>query len=91
MFRQVVFKFYRLFSTSGKLKKEITVRDAIVSAMDEELERDDRVFLMGEEVALYNGAYKAGFNVTYLFHIVFKFHIVTRHHVDSGKNTVIGE
>lgn len=27
-------------------------------AMDEEMTRDDKVFLMGEEVALYNGAYK---------------------------------
>ena len=28
------------------------------SAIDEEMERDDRVFLMGEEVAQYDGAYK---------------------------------
>lgn len=27
-------------------------------ALDEELTRDPKVFLMGEEVALYNGAYK---------------------------------
>ena len=27
-------------------------------AMDEEIERDDKVFLMGEEVAQYDGAYK---------------------------------
>ena len=26
--------------------------------MDEEIERDDKVFLIGEEVALYDGAYK---------------------------------
>jgi len=36
----------------------VTVREALNSAMDEELERDDRVFIMGEEVAEYNGAYK---------------------------------
>eukprot|EP01129_Flabellula_baltica_P005356 TRINITY_DN1937_c0_g1_i1.p1 TRINITY_DN1937_c0_g1~~TRINITY_DN1937_c0_g1_i1.p1 ORF type:complete len:364 (+),score=105.59 TRINITY_DN1937_c0_g1_i1:41-1132(+) len=34
------------------------VRDALNSAMDEEIERDDKVFLLGEEVAQYNGAYK---------------------------------
>ena len=36
----------------------MTVRDAINSAMSEEIERDEKVFLMGEEVAQYNGAYK---------------------------------
>jgi len=36
----------------------MTVRDAINSAMCDEIERDEKVFLMGEEVAQYNGAYK---------------------------------
>lgn len=36
----------------------ITVRDALNSALAEELDRDDDVFLLGEEVAQYNGAYK---------------------------------
>ena len=36
----------------------ISYRDAVREAMDEEMERDERVFLMGEEVAEYNGAYK---------------------------------
>ncbi|KAK6043155.1 Transketolase, pyridine binding domain protein [Cooperia oncophora] len=36
----------------------ITVRDALNQAMDEEIKRDDRVFLIGEEVAQYDGAYK---------------------------------
>eukprot|EP00299_Pterocystis_sp_00344_P009560 c4064_g1_i1.p1 GENE.c4064_g1_i1~~c4064_g1_i1.p1 ORF type:complete len:371 (+),score=85.50 c4064_g1_i1:119-1114(+) len=36
----------------------MTVRDALNSALDEELARDERVFIMGEEVAQYNGAYK---------------------------------
>lgn len=36
----------------------ITYREALNQAMDEEMARDDRVFLMGEEVAEYNGAYK---------------------------------
>src|SRR5476649_2217092 len=35
-----------------------TYREAINQALAEELERDDRVFLMGEEVAEYDGAYK---------------------------------
>src|SRR5688500_14953135 len=33
-------------------------REALNQAMAEEMERDERVFLMGEEVAEYNGAYK---------------------------------
>jgi pyruvate dehydrogenase E1 component beta subunit len=36
----------------------LTYRDALNQALREELQRDDRVFLMGEEVAEYNGAYK---------------------------------
>ena len=38
--------------------KELTLRDALNEAMSEEMRRDDSVFLMGEEVAEYNGAYK---------------------------------
>ena len=37
---------------------EMNYREALRAAMTEEMERDDRVFLMGEEVAEYNGAYK---------------------------------
>jgi pyruvate dehydrogenase E1 component beta subunit len=36
----------------------MTVRDALNIAMDEEIKRDDRVFVLGEEVAQYDGAYK---------------------------------
>ncbi len=36
----------------------MSVRDAINSAIDEEMARDERVFLMGEEVGQYGGAYK---------------------------------
>ena len=36
----------------------ITYRDALNQALREEMHKDDRVFLMGEEVAVYNGAYK---------------------------------
>ncbi|KAK9325571.1 thiamine diphosphate-binding protein [Lipomyces orientalis] len=44
------------FSTGGPAT--VTVRDALNQAMAEEMERDEAVFLMGEEVAQYNGAYK---------------------------------
>lgn len=37
---------------------EITVREALGQAMREEMHRDKRVFVMGEEVAEYQGAYK---------------------------------
>ena len=37
---------------------KIAYRDAVRDAMAEEMERDPRVFLVGEEVAQYNGAYK---------------------------------
>src|SRR6187397_2282980 len=36
----------------------ITIREALNQAIREELARDERVFLMGEEVAEYDGAYK---------------------------------
>jgi len=36
----------------------MTIRDALNSAMEEEIKRDERVFLLGEEVAMYDGAYK---------------------------------
>ncbi len=37
---------------------EITYREALNQALAEEMERDDSVFLMGEEVGEYDGAYK---------------------------------
>lgn len=39
--------------------KIIQFREAVCEAMSEEMRRDDSVYLMGEEVAEYNGAYKA--------------------------------
>jgi pyruvate dehydrogenase E1 component beta subunit len=49
----------RSFSASKVLSaKTLNVRDAINMALDEEIKRDDRVFLLGEEVAQYDGAYK---------------------------------
>ncbi|KAI6705373.1 hypothetical protein NL676_008335 [Syzygium grande] len=40
---------------------QMTVREALNTALDEEMSADPRVFLMGEEVGEYQGAYKAGF------------------------------
>ncbi len=42
----------------GTAMAEVTVREALRDAMAEEMRRDDRVFVMGEEVAQYQGAYK---------------------------------
>jgi pyruvate dehydrogenase E1 component beta subunit len=41
----------------------MTVREALRDAMAEEMRRDERVFLMGEEVAEYQGAYKVSQNL----------------------------
>lgn len=38
--------------------REIQYREALREAMNEEMRKDDKIFLMGEEVAEYNGAYK---------------------------------
>lgn len=48
----------------GKIKSDygmdiLTIAGAIVAAQDEELARDKNVFLIGEDVGLYGGAYKA--------------------------------
>ncbi|MBX3389816.1 MAG: alpha-ketoacid dehydrogenase subunit beta [Phycisphaeraceae bacterium] len=42
----------------GGTAREIQFREALREAMTEEMRKDDRIFLMGEEVAQYNGAYK---------------------------------
>jgi pyruvate dehydrogenase E1 component beta subunit len=47
-----------LSTTAPAASKQLTVRDALNMALDEELARDERVFIMGEEVAQYDGAYK---------------------------------
>ncbi len=43
---------------AGTNMKVVTVREALRDAMAEEMRRDSRVFVMGEEVAQYQGAYK---------------------------------
>lgn len=45
-------------SKTSTMSREIALRDALNEAMSEEMRRDENVFLMGEEVAEYNGAYK---------------------------------
>jgi pyruvate dehydrogenase E1 component beta subunit len=40
------------------MARQIALREALREAMNEEMRRDERVFLLGEEVAEYNGAYK---------------------------------
>lgn len=42
----------------GMATVDVPVRDAINMAIDEEMERDEGVFILGEEVAQYQGAYK---------------------------------
>jgi pyruvate dehydrogenase E1 component beta subunit len=62
--RQLARKSAPLFRTvrpqflGKRFAHKLTVRDALNSAMDEEIARDDKVFVLGEEVAQYNGAYK---------------------------------
>lgn len=52
-------RLVRALSTSRPASaKQLTVRDALNSALDEEMERDEKVFILGEEVAQYDGAYK---------------------------------
>lgn len=48
----------------------MTVRDALNVAMEEEMLRDEKVFILGEEVARYNGAYKVHFFFNLLINAV---------------------
>ena len=48
----------RRFLWTAPAALQVTVRKAISQGMDEELERDEKVFLLGEEVVQYDGAYK---------------------------------
>jgi len=47
-----------LFRSFASETKKITVRDALREAIEEEMKRDDKVFILGEEVGQYQGAYK---------------------------------
>lgn len=72
---------------------DMPVREALNQAIDEEMERDDAVYIMGEEVAQYQGAYKVtkGENIVFLeitiFNELFN-ELSTPHPQDSTKNTV---
>jgi len=46
------------FHSSKPLNEMISVRDSLRKVMNEEMRKDQNVFLMGEEVGQYNGAYK---------------------------------
>ncbi|KAL0576917.1 pyruvate dehydrogenase E1, beta subunit [Marasmius crinis-equi] len=50
-------RFARTYATADN-GHTLTVREALNAAMEEEMLRDESVFIMGEEVARYNGAYK---------------------------------
>ena len=62
-------QFSRSIQTSQILAKDgqVTVRDALNQALDEELARDEKVFILGEEVAEYDGAYKVSSNIMMVF------------------------
>src|SRR5207344_2686455 len=47
-----------LHQRAGRLMATLTYRDALNQALREEMQRDPDVFLMGEEVGVYQGAYK---------------------------------
>uniref|UniRef100_A0AC35TJM2 Pyruvate dehydrogenase E1 component subunit beta n=1 Tax=Rhabditophanes sp. KR3021 TaxID=114890 RepID=A0AC35TJM2_9BILA len=51
-------KIFKIANNHVRLSSSMSVRDALNQALDEELARDERVFLIGEEVAEYDGAYK---------------------------------
>lgn len=61
--RWVLFVWNSLCSIShGMCFTQMTVREALTTAMEEEMMRDESVFIIGEEVARYNGAYKVPFS-----------------------------
>jgi len=51
-------RFATQADSSEKKTKTVSVREALALAMETEMKKDPKVFLMGEEVAQYNGAYK---------------------------------
>merc|ERR1711981_909171 len=48
----------RSLATTASVHKQIYIRDALNKAIEEEMEKDEKVWLLGEEVAQYDGAYK---------------------------------
>ena len=62
-------------SASTQSATKLTVRDALNSAMREEMESDKNIILLGEEVAQYDGAYKVSVYIypVYIFLLVYIF------------------
>tara|TARA_B110001450_G_C17461087_1_gene416260 strand:+ start:86 stop:439 length:354 start_codon:yes stop_codon:yes gene_type:complete len=56
--RNIMAVSQRAFQSSKPLNEVMTVRDSLRLAMSDEMRRDPNIFLMGEEVGEYNGAYK---------------------------------
>lgn len=54
---------YSTAAASSSGTGSINVREALNQALVEEMERDERVFIIGEEVAEYDGAYKVHIGV----------------------------
>jgi pyruvate dehydrogenase E1 component beta subunit len=54
----------RTLATGGQ--QNLIVREALNQALDEELKRDERVFVIGEEVAQYDGPYKGNQNFVFM-------------------------
>jgi pyruvate dehydrogenase E1 component beta subunit len=54
----LLFQLFLLLIIKNRLMRSIAFREALREAMTEEMRRDDKVLVMGEEVAEYNGAYK---------------------------------
>ena len=48
------------------------MRDALNQAIKEEIERDKNVFVLGEEVAQYDGAYKVSCKIFLIFKLFIK-------------------
>jgi pyruvate dehydrogenase E1 component beta subunit len=55
---KLVISIFAPLHKKQKTMRQIRFRDALREAMNEEMRRDEKVFIMGEEVAEYNGAYK---------------------------------
>ena len=58
---QLIIIYYQSFSIFVKIliMRTLQFREAVCEAMSEEMRKDESIYLMGEEVAEYNGAYKA--------------------------------
>lgn len=58
MFQSIHNNRHQSSTTRGMATIQVPVRDAINMAIDEEMEADEKIFILGEEVAQYQGAYK---------------------------------